>query len=211
MVQILKESVRNQITEAAELQFAKVGFKKATLGAIAQEANVATGTIYKYFPNKKALFHSIVTDEFIADFSRLTRNRIEGFARPEGIDSSRSYMEGKEGELLHFWIHNRRKVIILLAQSEGTKCEPFAQRYIDDMTSQAIAQARAQFPHMEITSFLQFMLKSSLADSVRGIVSILEHFEDEKSIRKAFDASTTYQLGGFAALIEWNCKQRESL
>ena len=35
MVQILKESVRRQISEAAESTFAGVGYKKATIGMIA--------------------------------------------------------------------------------------------------------------------------------------------------------------------------------
>ena len=206
MVQILKESVRNQIAEAAESQFAKVGFKKATVGSIAQEADVATGTIYKYFPNKKALFEAVVSDEFVEEFLRLTRCRINEFNKSQGIDPSLSNMEGDAGKLLHFWICNRRKVVILLARSEGTKHERFVRKYVQGMTDQAITQARRQYPQLEITDLLRFMLEKALADSVRGVVSILEHFEDKESISEALEAGTTYHLGGMAALVGWACK-----
>lgn len=208
MVQILKESVRSQIADAAEFQFAKVGFKKATVGSIALEADVATGTIYKYFPNKKALFEAVVSDEFVEEFLRLTRSRIDEFEQPQGVDPSLSYMEGEAGKLLHFWIQNRRKVIILLARSEGTKHESFGREYVQGMMDQAIAQASKQYPQLELTDILRFTLENALANSVRGLVSILENFEDEISIFEAFDAGTTYHLGGMAALVEWACKQR---
>lgn len=205
MVQVLKESVRSQIVEAAESQFAKVGFKKATVGAIAQEADVATGTIYKYFPNKKALFEAVVSDEFVEEFIRLTECRIKEFDKSQDLDQN-IYKEGDAGKLLHFWIRNRRKVIILLARSEGTKYESFTRNYVQKMTDQAVAQAHHQYPQLEITDLLRFMLEKALTDSVRGVVLILEHFKNKESILEAFDAGTTYHLGGIAALIGWACK-----
>lgn len=207
MVQILKESVRNSIVFAAESQFAKSGFKRATVASIAKEAGVATGNIYKYYSSKKELFEAVITEEFVDDFLRLTRNRIGEFEQSQGIDSSRDYMENKAGELLHFWIKNRRKTVILLAQAKGTKYEDFARIYIQDMKEQAIAQVCRQHPQIEITDMLGFMLEKALADSVRGIVLILEHFDEEESILEAFGAGTAYQLGGLAALFEWACSR----
>jgi len=52
---------------------------------------------------------------------------------------------------------------------------------------------------------LRFLLDTALANSVQGIVAILERFDDEKSILEAFDASTAYQLGGLNALVQWSC------
>jgi len=210
MVQILKESVRSQIAEAAESQFAKVGFKKATVGSIAEEADVATGTIYKYFKNKAALFNAVVSNEFVEEFFRLTRCRITEFEKSQGVDPNLSHREGEAGKLLHFWIRNRRKVIILLARSKGTKYESFGRKYVQEMADQAIAQASQQYHQLEISDLLRFMLEKSLADSVRGIVSILEHFEDEESIFEAFEAGTAYHLGGIASLVKWACKERRS-
>ncbi|SMF03116.1 TetR/AcrR family transcriptional regulator [Desulfovibrio gilichinskyi] len=204
MVQVLKDSVREQIFIAAEEQFAKVGFKKATMGAIAQAAGVATGTIYKYFKTKKELFQLIITDDFVEEFSSLTRNRVAAFAQSEGLSLGQSAMTGEAGELFRFWIRNRRKVIIILARAEGSKHEKFAQKYILNMTAQTIEQARQQFPEMNITNTFRFMVNKILTESVRGIVAILDNFEDEKAICEAFAASTTYQLAGINAFIAWS-------
>ncbi|WP_169727817.1 TetR/AcrR family transcriptional regulator [Desulfovibrio inopinatus] len=211
MVQIRKEIVRDKIVLAAEALFAQAGFRKSTVEAIAKKAGIATGNIYTYYPNKRALFKAVITPEFVEEFSLLTRNRIAEFEQPQGIDPSLSYSEGEAGKLLHFWIKNRSKVVILLARSEGTEYEDFGQQYVQDMTAQAIAQIRKQYPGLEITALLQFMLEKALTDSVRGIVSILEHFEDESAILEAFGAGTAYHLGGITALVEWASRQKRAI
>ncbi len=203
MVQVLKESVRIGILEAAERLFARVGFKKATMEAIAREAGVATGTIYKYFANKDALFYAIITDDFAADFFRLTRRRILEFATPEGLQPEHPALDGASGELLQFWIRNRLKVVIILARAEGSKYEKFAEDYVEAMVAQTIEQAREQFPEQEITPLFRFMVRKILTESVRGIVATLETFTEASAINQAFSAGVAYQLGGIAAFIEW--------
>lgn len=203
MVQILKDSVRNQILEAAEAQFAQVGFKRATIGTIAQEAGIATGTVYTYFPNKKALFHSIITEDFVEELSNLTRNRIASFAQPAGLDMDHNPMKGESGRLLSFFVHNRLKIIILLGWGEGTKYESFISNYIQKMELQTMDQVRIQFPQLKITKTFRFMVHKYLVESIRGIIAILTEFNEEKAIYSAFAATTKCQLAGINALIEW--------
>lgn len=205
MVQILKEAVRDRIALAAEVQFARAGFRKTTMEGVAREAGVSIGNIYKYFPNKKALFQAVVSDAFVAEFSRLTRKRIEGFARTQGVEPGCPPTEGEAGELLRFWIRNRRKAIILLARSEGTEHERFGRDYVRDMAAQAVEQLRESRPQLEVTPLLRFMLEKALGDSVRGIVAILEHFEEEASILEALSAGSAYHVAGLNALADWAC------
>ncbi|WP_321404230.1 TetR/AcrR family transcriptional regulator [Maridesulfovibrio sp.] len=208
MVQIRKENVRVRIEIAAEALFAQSGFRKATIKAIAQEANIATGNVYTYYPNKMTLYKAVITPEFVEEFSRLTRNRINAFALSQSNSHTPSYMEDEAGEFLHFLIENKLKVIILLARSAGTEYEDFGRKYVQDMTTQAIELICEQSPQVEISPLLRFMLEKALADSVRGIVSSLEHFKDEELILKAFAAGTAYHLGGIAALIGWADRQK---
>ena len=49
-----------QIQEAAEKLFAEKGFHLTTVEEIAREANLAKGTIYLHFANKKDLFLSVI-------------------------------------------------------------------------------------------------------------------------------------------------------
>jgi AcrR family transcriptional regulator len=208
MVQVLKDSVRNKISKAAEIRFSEVGYKQTTIGAIAQEAGIATGTVYKYFPNKETLFQSIITSDFVEEFSCLTRNRIASFAQPGGMDGGRIATEGEVGKLLQFITRNRLKVIILLAWGEGTQYEHFASSYIQSMETQTLTQARAQFPQLDLTPTFRFMVHTILVDSINGIVAILRKFDEEEPIHEAFAAFEKYQLAGINALTEWACSSR---
>jgi AcrR family transcriptional regulator len=62
---------REQILEAAVRVFARRGFGNATVAEIAEEADVAAGTIYNYFENKEDLFMSIpelISEPMLATF-----------------------------------------------------------------------------------------------------------------------------------------------
>jgi AcrR family transcriptional regulator len=54
--QAAKAVRREEILEAAQRVFARRGFKGTTIADIAEEAKVALGTIYLYFPSKQAVF-----------------------------------------------------------------------------------------------------------------------------------------------------------
>jgi AcrR family transcriptional regulator len=202
-MQVLKDRVRSRILEAAELQFSRAGFDKATIGDIASEAGVATGTVYKYFRNKAELYRSVITDEFVNELSRMTRSRIAAFARPDGLSVQQPPTSGKSGELLRFFAANRLKVVILLGRAEGTEHAGFAREYVSAMETQALNQARKQFPGRAMTRTFRFMVRKTLAESVRGIVDILAEFDDEPSIREALEAATRYRIAGINSLVAW--------
>src|SRR5687768_15697032 len=79
---------RDQLLDAAERLFAKKGLAESTVADIAEEAGVAKGTFYLYFPSKdhcvvavkKRLADGIV-DRFIAvlapEFDRLAKGESE--------------------------------------------------------------------------------------------------------------------------------------
>jgi AcrR family transcriptional regulator len=48
-----------RIVEAATLVFAESGYEGATTEAIAERAGVPIGSVYQFFPNKKALFEAV--------------------------------------------------------------------------------------------------------------------------------------------------------
>jgi len=50
-----KDSKRSRILEAAKRRFGRFGIKATTMLDIAREADIAVGTIYKFFPDKEAL------------------------------------------------------------------------------------------------------------------------------------------------------------
>ncbi|MBE2250709.1 MAG: TetR/AcrR family transcriptional regulator [Myxococcus sp.] len=51
---------RQQLLDAAELVFGEKGFEQSSIAEITQRAEVALGTFYVYFENKKAIFVELV-------------------------------------------------------------------------------------------------------------------------------------------------------
>lgn len=59
---------RKEIIDAARSVFATRGFSETKLEDVAERAEFGKGTLYNYFPNKEALFASVIEDSF-ATFS----------------------------------------------------------------------------------------------------------------------------------------------
>lgn len=61
---IIQRDKSQRILSAAERNFARNGYDKATIAEIAQSAGVAEGTIYDYFRSKEDLLHSLLQHRF---------------------------------------------------------------------------------------------------------------------------------------------------
>ncbi len=58
----IKEQARQRLLEAALTEFAAQGYSGANINRISQSAGFAQGTVYNYFPSKRALFEAVVLD-----------------------------------------------------------------------------------------------------------------------------------------------------
>lgn len=55
-----RERVRQEILDAAEHEFSLSGFRDTSMSAIAARAELSVGTLYNFFPNKDALFITLL-------------------------------------------------------------------------------------------------------------------------------------------------------
>lgn len=58
----IREETRRRLIEAALDEFAAQGYAAANINRISQAAGFAQGTVYNYFPSKRALFEAVVAD-----------------------------------------------------------------------------------------------------------------------------------------------------
>lgn len=75
------ERTRERLLRATTAVVARVGYAHATTRAIAEEAGVAEGTIYRHFPDKTALFFAAVMDRnahVLEEMARLPDNAGSG-------------------------------------------------------------------------------------------------------------------------------------
>ncbi len=211
MAQTLKEEVRERILQSAERLFVSFGYQKATMNAIAGDAHMAVGNIYKYFPNKKKLFHAIIDDAFVSQFRALTLKRVKSLNDPSQTEQVKTIDETSTDTLLDFWIKNRNKTVILLAKSEGSKYESFAKEYVRMMIDFSNAQLPFMRPNLANTEMFQFVFKNRIEDTVRDIVLILEKYETEADIKRAFATSWSYHHAGIQGLIEYSSSHEEGV
>jgi AcrR family transcriptional regulator len=61
---VSKARRREELLEAARKVFAERGYHEAKVGEIAAAANVAKGTVYLYFPDKRSIFVELIDDLF---------------------------------------------------------------------------------------------------------------------------------------------------
>jgi AcrR family transcriptional regulator len=69
------------ILDIAARIFSRYGYAKTSVDEIAQEAKIAKGTIYYYFPSKEELFLNVVKEQaqLFVDEMREKINEVEGF------------------------------------------------------------------------------------------------------------------------------------
>jgi AcrR family transcriptional regulator len=94
---VVAEFRHAEILEAARRIFARRGFAEASVEAIAQEAGVAKGTVYLYYPSKRALYWAALRDGLLlltqemkerVDSAQPIREKIRAF-----VDTKLSHFE----------------------------------------------------------------------------------------------------------------------
>lgn len=91
---------RSDILRAAEHQFARKGYERATMQDIARDAQYGTGTVYLYFKDKESIYSSLI-EEKISALLALLRTKIaasDDVMRKLGIflDETLGYFELNE-------------------------------------------------------------------------------------------------------------------
>jgi AcrR family transcriptional regulator len=93
-----RRATREDILRAAGELISERGILAATTRAIAERARCAEGSIYRYFPDKHALFHAVVLDRFEAFFGM-----IEELPARAGTGSIREHLQRIALEALRFY------------------------------------------------------------------------------------------------------------
>lgn len=203
MAQQLKDEVRERMLDAAATVFADAGYGGATMAAIAREAGISTGNLYRYFGNKEELFSTVVTDSFADELLSLLHQRVSSLVRASELTDLDAQATADGDALLRFWIEHRAQVIVLLDRADGTRFEDFAAHFVAALMEPTLAHLRERSGRARLPKLVRFTLENIFANTVRTIVAILEEYRSERRIREAFQAFWSYQLAGLAGLQEW--------
>ncbi len=92
-----------RLLRAATSVFAEGGYEAATTEAIALRADVPIGSLYQFFPNKKALFEAVG-----ARYLEEGRQLFDAFLTPELLE--RPWYEITDDAIDAFWVYQRQSL-----------------------------------------------------------------------------------------------------
>ena len=202
MAQVQKEHVRAAIEGAALALVAARGYDATTIAAVAARAGTSVGNVYKYFPDKEALFAAALPAAFARDLEERTRARVEalGAARDVGDLPGGARYHALSADLVEHAIANRERVAILLVRGASTPYAGFAAGFADALTAWALSYAARAHPSLAPTPRLRHALGHAYRSFLAGLGEALLAFEAPAEIREAVAALTAYHQGGLLHL-----------
>lgn len=162
---------KTRILTASKAVFAREGYRGATVSHILAEADVARGTFYKYFPNKRQVLFEVVSGIFRSLYDSV--NDMLRFAEPEMLEqrmrdslelSYRMFLENRGVIQVYFneafrldpglyaiWDDFDRRVLALFVDVLKRGIDAGALRQVDTaLVSRAMFLLFMQMPYWDI-------------------------------------------------------------
>jgi len=158
------EARRAAILEAALDEFTARGFEGARLDDVAKRAGIAKGTIYLYFADKETLFQDLVRSMVNPILGTL--EKMQGAEIP-----ARLLIEGMLGTFVREILGTRRKDIVRLILTEGSRFPAIAEFYHREVIVRVLAivrpilaraAERGELPNDALARFPQLIIAPGL-------------------------------------------------
>ncbi len=204
MPQILKDDIKQQISNAAFKQFAAFGFRNTSMANIAKDANVSVGNIYRYYLNKDDIFYSLITPQFVNKFKQTMQIRVNKTGTKFfNVLKRKAPANIIDREVIDFYFNYRLHIVILLDNSKDTVYENI-RRELKDMAYEYIQQYFKQniSPEYELDSEKRFLLDIIYENLVYGILKILKEYTEKEDIERAYKSLLGYHLYGLLGIWE---------
>jgi TetR/AcrR family fatty acid metabolism transcriptional regulator len=186
-----KSEKYSSILEGAGAVFARLGFYKATISQIAQEAGVADGTIYLYFKNKDDILYQYIQFKTGAFFEKMRSS----------VDAA----EGAEQKLrnlirchLEEFQNDRNMAIIFQSEvrylrNNSLQVKDISKLYLDFLTE--IIELGQMEGHLRQDLFIG-LVKRFVLGAVEGIIATWVAAERKYDLAAMADPLVDLYLGG---------------
>ncbi|WP_407311681.1 TetR/AcrR family transcriptional regulator [Desulfosporosinus sp. SB140] len=171
-MQYLKDEVRNRIITEAMKEFQNRGFLHASMRAIADNAGVAIGNVYRYFKNKEDLFNEIVEPAYQCFLGMEKIHKEDIYSFKEIVYYIMEVMKEYKTQLL-----------IMVDKSKGTKYASFKEE-ITRLAEKGIRDSlwpELQKKGIEVDDPFIFCVIASTF--IEGLFMILRKYEEEAATR----------------------------
>lgn len=189
---------KNSIIECARREFLAVGFREASLRKIATAAQVTTGAIYRYFPDKKALFSATTENASTMLTKRHSAMIDEAMGKAEqGISYNQEESQSDIAELYNLIYEHFDEFYLLLMCVDGSDTASFLHSLVELEEKSTLAYFEELRKHHQSdyqidTMALHFLIEayiSALFEPVR------HRIDRESAIRHVQALSEYFSIG----------------
>jgi AcrR family transcriptional regulator len=203
MIQTKKDDVKKRIEDAALVVFATKGFAGTTMADIAREAGLSVGNIYRYHRSKDVLFYSVLSPDFVCDFTSQIGMKMK---TAEGVDLGEVKnfrpMQIRDEALKSLFADNRLRIVILFIHAAGTQYEGFRKDLVNFTIDTALRYLHTVSGKPLDLSPTKRRVLSLIYDNMYGaIAGILTRFEGREDIAEAYDCFFDYHYMGIAKFL----------
>ena len=134
------ESTQKRILEAGKAEFLKKGYENASLRSIAGKAGVTTGAIYGYYPDKAALFGTLVSEpaNHLRDWYLSVQREFDTFPAEYKEKQMHGYTSHALEEFISYIYDHFDAFKLVVCCSAGTEYE----HYIDSLLEIEVEHTR---------------------------------------------------------------------
>jgi hypothetical protein len=106
------------------------------------------------------------------------------------------------GELFHFVLTHRAKILFLLGRAEGTPYAGFVEDLVQRLTKLAVAYAARTYPKAKMAAARRRALVRVYRAYLTTMAAILREEPTEQALREATAQFSTYHLAGLRAFFD---------
>ncbi len=183
VMQIQKEDVKKVILQIARKEFAKKGFKDASMRAIAKKSEVGLSNIYNYFRNKDEIFREVLSGLLSAIDSTMERHNSSDYLSVD-IFSSEEYMRTQINIFVELVENHKEDFKLLLFRAAGSSLENFRSEITDKHTQtgiEYIALMKQKYPEIN-SNISEFFIHTMSSWWISIIAELVMHDLSHESL-----------------------------
>lgn len=127
------EATKQHLLELAKAEFLKKGYSEASVRNIAKTAGLTTGAVFRYYPDKAALFDALVSEaaDTLMNQFKAAQDAHFDLIPEDKVAQSRELSTGYLNHFINFIYDNFDAFKLVICCSEGTKYSSYIHELVE--------------------------------------------------------------------------------
>lgn len=140
------EATKQHLLELAKAEFLKKGYSEASVRNIAKTAGLTTGAVFRYYPDKDALFDALVSEaaDTLVNQFKAAQDAHFDLIPEDKVAQSRELSTEYLNHFINFIYDNFDAFKLVICCSEGTRYA----NYIHDLVELEVSQTEVYYEHL---------------------------------------------------------------